>query len=83
MINDSIIALQLEKRNKILEIGLGNCKHLKEIMKKAKGVKYFGFEVSETITQEAIQINQKYIKKRKALFQNYDGQKMPRILAPR
>ncbi len=80
MIMNSIIALHLQNNNKVLEIGHGNCEHLNDIMQTAKGIKYFGFELSKTMVNEAIRINHEYVKNNKALFQSYDGNKISYVV---
>jgi len=80
MILESIQLLDIQPKNRVLELGHGNCSYLPEILKQAKDVKYFGMEISEAMQQKAAHINAAYIKKRVALFKVYDGQKVPYVL---
>lgn len=75
----SINALQLENKNRVLEIGHGNCTHLKDVFNKNSSIFYFGLETSTLMKQEAEQNNKKYIKNRQAVFQNYTGDKIPYV----
>lgn len=79
MIRKSITSLELSDRNRILELGHGSCSHLSFLMKEASDIKYFGMEISSTMVEEAERINSKYIKKDVALFQLYDGFKVPYV----
>lgn len=79
MIIESINFLNLEEKNSVLELGHGNCKHLKSLLNNAKHLKYFGMEISETMKEAAERINEVSIKKRKALFQMYDGMNIPYV----
>tara|TARA_B100000809_G_scaffold257223_1_gene298427 strand:+ start:7427 stop:8134 length:708 start_codon:yes stop_codon:yes gene_type:complete len=80
MIEESIITLDIHDKNRILELGHGNCSHLSEIMKQANKLKYFGMEISQVMQQEATRINYKYIKKKVALFYLYNGNEIPYVL---
>lgn len=79
MIRQSIQSLELEEKNRVLELGHGSCKHLPYLMEQASNIKYFGMEISELMKDEAVKINSKYIKKNDALFQLYDGYKIPYV----
>jgi len=76
---ESIKLLDLEKKNRVLELGHGCCDHLNFLMEQAIELKYFGMEVSENIVQEASVINKTYIDEAKALFQVYDGENIPYV----
>ncbi|CAM1340067.1 class I SAM-dependent methyltransferase [Tenacibaculum amylolyticum] len=69
----AINALQIEDENIVLELGHGNCHHLKEITGKATRIKYYGLEISETMQQEAIAFNMNS----NASFELYDGINIP------
>lgn len=77
MIDNGIEAIQLNKRNRILEIGPGNGAHLHSILEKDPGIRYFGLDISNAMIEEATRINENFIKDRKALFEEYDGEKIP------
>ena len=80
MILESIKSLEIKNKNRVLELGHGNASHLPEILKRANEVKYFGMEISKVMQQESSRINAKYIKKKLASFQMYDGQNVPYVL---
>ncbi|MEE9363835.1 MAG: class I SAM-dependent methyltransferase [Cellulophaga sp.] len=80
MIKESISSLQVFDKSRVLELGHGNCAHLSDILKQAFQVRYFGMEISETMKQEAERINYKYMNKRQALFQLYNGNEIPYVL---
>lgn len=73
MIEESIKALKINAKNRVLELGHGSCYHLKTILNEAEDVKYFGMEISQVMRDEAEKINNVSVKNRKALFQLYDG----------
>lgn len=79
MIKASINELKLKPQNRVLEIGHASCVHLKDILKQKKGLRYFGLEISQTMVNEANQNNRGYVNDRKALFQEYDGYKIPYV----
>ncbi len=74
---DSIESLNLLDSDIVLEIGHGNCGHLKNIYKEPNGIQYFGLEISETMKHESERINQKLIENNKICFSLYDGIKIP------
>ncbi|NJX14708.1 class I SAM-dependent methyltransferase [Tamlana crocina] len=73
MVLQSIKALNLEEKNRVLELGHGNAAHVPHLMKQAIDLRYFGMEISSTMKQQAEQNNTRLIKKKWALFQLYDG----------
>lgn len=79
MIEESINALQLKERNRILELGHGSCNHLESLLKRAEDLKYFGMEISEVMKEEAEKINEASINNRQALFQIYNGCNIPYV----
>lgn len=79
MILSSIDAVQLENKNRLLEIGHGNCSHLIDIMQKALYLKYYGLERSELMCHQAEKNNVNYVKKRRASFQYTSGDKIPYV----
>lgn len=72
---ESIKTLLLEDGEKILEIGHGNAGHLKNILDKAKELKYTGIDISETMNKEAGNLNKEF--KDQAEFILYEGKKLP------
>jgi len=73
----SIEAVKIKNENTILEIGHGNCGHLKEVLKQANNTHFFGLEISETMLNEAKRINAAFLTKNKVEFQLYDGGNLP------
>lgn len=72
---ESIHALMIEDNEHILEIGHGNAGHLKSFLKIAKNLKYTGIDISETMYQEAKNLNIEF--KNQADFVLYEGKKLP------
>ena len=72
---ESIRALLIEDDERILEIGHGNAGHLKNIFSLAKGLKYTGIDISETMHREAKRLNQEF--ESQADFVLYEGTKLP------
>lgn len=72
---ESIHALLIEDNENILEIGHGNAGHLKSFLKIAKDLKYTGIDISETMHQEAKNLNTEF--KDQADFVLYEGEKLP------
>ena len=70
---NSIEFLELKNENSVLELGHGNCGHLGKLLDSAKGITYFGLEVSETMWIEAKNTNAD----KQAEFQLYDGETIP------
>jgi ubiquinone/menaquinone biosynthesis C-methylase UbiE len=72
---ESIRTLLIEDNENILEIGHGNADHVKSILNLAKGLTYTGIDISETMHQEAVRLNQKF--EDQAKFVVYEGTKLP------
>lgn len=75
MTRNSIANLNVQNRDSIMEIGHGNCGHLQELLDLADGIRYEGFEISETMHTEARRLNPKT---ESVCFELYDGEKIPR-----
>ncbi|WGQ09531.1 class I SAM-dependent methyltransferase [Pedobacter gandavensis] len=73
MIKRTIDAMKLADQQKVLEIGPGNASHLTMLMAQAKGLKYIGIDISETMIEEASRINQELLKAGEAAFLLSDG----------
>ena len=73
----SIEALKITDENTVLEIGHGNCKHLREVMKQAKDIHFVGLEISKTMSSEAKRINSKFLTNKNIEFLLYDEEIMP------
>lgn len=69
----SIEASNFEAKDQVLEIGHGNCGHLRYILEKAENLDYTGLEISETMQAEAKRMNSN----RAAQFVLYDGLTIP------
>ena len=72
---ESIHSLLVEDSEHILEIGHGNAGHLKSFLKIAKDLKYTGIDISETMHNEAKNLNSEF--KDQADFVLYEGEKLP------
>ncbi|OCK50986.1 16S rRNA (cytosine(1402)-N(4))-methyltransferase [Chryseobacterium sp. CBo1] len=72
---ESIKTLLIEDNEHVLEIGHGNAGHLKNILNKAKELKYTGIDISETMNKEAGNLNKEF--KDQAEFILYEGKKLP------
>jgi len=72
---ESIHSLLIEDKEHILEIGHGNAGHLKRFLKIAKDLKYTGIDISETMHNEAKNLNVEF--KDQAEFVLYEGEKLP------
>ncbi|KPH12988.1 class I SAM-dependent methyltransferase [Chryseobacterium sp. ERMR1:04] len=72
---ESITTLLIEDDEHILEIGHGNAGHLKSILNIANNLKYTGIDISETMQNEAKDLNKEF--KDQADFVLYEGKKLP------
>lgn len=72
---ESIRTLLIEDDESILEIGHGNADHVKSILSLAKGLKYTGIDISETMHQEARRLNQKFEDQTEFIL--YEGKTLP------
>jgi ubiquinone/menaquinone biosynthesis C-methylase UbiE len=75
MTRNAIANLNLVKGDSIVELGHGNCGHLRELLDSADEIRYEGFEISETMHSEAKRLN---AESEGICFELYDGQKIPR-----
>lgn len=77
MTKTSIDALNISNNDIVLEIGHGNCGHLKYILNKAININYIGLEISKTMNQEAsLQLSNKQ-NSNNVSFELYNGEKLP------
>lgn len=72
---ESIRTLLIEDDENILEIGHGNADHLRSILNLAKGLKYTGIDISETMHLEAKRLNRKF--EDQVEFILYEGKILP------
>ena len=69
--------LRLRDHDRVLELGYGNGGLLAYILSLAKDIHYTGLELSATMHQEAIALNQPFIDAALAQYQLYDGITLP------
>ena len=78
LINQNTIEhLDLKNNNKILEIGMGNGFFVKDIFKINNSIRYTGCDCSETMVNEAIKMNDIFIKNGQANFVLSDVETLP------
>ena len=75
MTRSAISNLNLKAHEAVMEIGHGNCGHLRELLRIAENIKYEGFEISETMHNEAKRINADV--ESGIVFTLYDGVEIP------
>ncbi|MBE8715177.1 class I SAM-dependent methyltransferase [Sphingobacterium hungaricum] len=73
----AIESLNLASEDRILELGHGNCGHLKVLLSKADKLRYTGLEISDTMQQQAIDMNNELFEDYKIDFQLFDGNQIP------
>ena len=69
--------LKIKNENYVLELGHGNCGHLNKLLDQAKNIHFFGLEISETMCNEAIKLNQEIMTNGNTEFSLYNGEKIP------
>ncbi|MEX2485146.1 MAG: class I SAM-dependent methyltransferase [Brumimicrobium sp.] len=77
MICHSIHHLNMLDNNRVLELGHGNCSHLKYLLKQRTNLTYYGLETSELMKNEAQKINSSFLDKKVASFHLYGGLEIP------
>ncbi len=77
MTRSAIQHSQFTTDSNVLEIGHGICGHLPELMQLIPHGRYTGIELSETMHQEAILLNQNFVREKRAAYILYDGVKLP------
>lgn len=77
VILNGLANLRIQQHDNILELGYGNGGLLSYILSLADNIKYTGLEISPTMHQEAILLNQPYIDAHIADYQLYDGIVIP------
>ena len=68
MTSDCINQMNLKDNSSVLEIGHGNCGHLKYLLGTANNLKYVGLEISSLMSKEAKKINNPLLNKNKSLI---------------
>lgn len=76
MTSDCINQMNLKNNSSVLEIGHGNCGHLKYLLATANNLKYVGLEISSLMSEEAKKINSPFLSE-EVQFVLYDGIKLP------
>ncbi|MFY0481232.1 class I SAM-dependent methyltransferase [Flavobacterium sp. PLA-1-15] len=76
MTTDCINQLNLKDNDSVLEIGHGNCGHLKYFLNKTNNLSYTGLEISSLMSEQAKKINQDSLRQN-VQFLLYDGMKLP------
>lgn len=76
MTSDCINQLNLREGTAVLEIGHGNCGHLKYLLEKANDLSYTGLEISSLMSEQAKEINSSLLSN-KVDFVLYDGVELP------
>lgn len=73
----SIDVLALRDGDRVLEIGYGNGGHVSDLMQRAKDLHYWGIDISKTMHEEAMRINEKIVQGDQVQFDLYDGLTLP------
>ncbi|MGH1334575.1 MAG: class I SAM-dependent methyltransferase [Aureispira sp.] len=77
MIDSTIDSLQLQAKEVVLELGHGNGQHIHQLLEKATPLHYYGLDISTTMHEQALLINQPLMEKHALDFQLYDGVQLP------
>lgn len=73
----AVEALDLIANDHVLELGHGNCGHLRALLNKADQLQYTGLEISATMQQQAIALNIDLIKQFTIDFMLFNGTDIP------
>jgi ubiquinone/menaquinone biosynthesis C-methylase UbiE len=68
MISEAILALGLADEQRVLEIGPGGGDHVPRVFKQARGLKYYGVDISELMILESNKVNQDLVNSGQATF---------------
>ncbi len=74
---ETIRTMEVKDNQWLLELGHGKAGHLVDLLKQAKGLRYWGIEISELMQQEAIKENSILVEEGLANFSLYDGLQLP------
>ncbi|MGJ1446447.1 class I SAM-dependent methyltransferase [Sphingobacterium spiritivorum] len=74
---ETIKNIGLNDNDQLLELGHGNCGHLKLIWQQARSIHYSGLEISSTMHQQASTDHRAEVAQRRATFRLYDGLHIP------
>ncbi|MGS2765065.1 class I SAM-dependent methyltransferase [Sinomicrobium sp. M5D2P9] len=72
-------ALCIEPNSRVLDIFFGSDPLVTEVIGEAWKTHYFGLETSEAFVQKATKLFSAYTEERKAIFNVYDGEKIPYV----
>jgi ubiquinone/menaquinone biosynthesis C-methylase UbiE len=73
----AIDALKLQPNDTVLEIGMGNGFFAKDILAKHGSISYKGFDYSELMVNEALELNKESVEKQRAEFTAGSANKLP------
>lgn len=74
---ESIKALNIKDNDHLSELGHGNGLHINDILNQAENVSFSGLEISETMYNEAKNLNRKFTETKQATFLLYNGEQIP------
>ncbi len=77
IIFDTFRALHAEGGNNILEIGMGNGLHVKDILERSEGIQYNGCDYSQLMVEESEKINAAWINQGRASFIHCEASSLP------
>ena len=76
---ETIAQIQPKPDDNILEIGMGNGYYVKNILSQSKLTKYFGIDISNTMVNESILLNDRLVRNNQALFIQANASNLPFI----
>ena len=76
---ETIAQIQPKPDDNILEIGMGNGYYVKNILSQSKLTKYFGIDISNTMVNESIMLNERLVRNNQALFIQANASNLPFI----
>ena len=76
---ETIAQIQPKPDDNILEIGMGNGYYVKNILSQSKLTKYFGIDISNTMVNESILLNERLVLNNQALFIQANASNLPFI----
>ena len=76
---ETIAQIQPKPDDNILEIGMGNGYYVKNILSQSKLTKYFGIDISNTMVNESILLNERLVRNNQALFIQANASNLPFI----
>lgn len=73
MTQKAIELLECQSQNQVLEIGPANAKFAEYVLQQAPGIHYSGADISETMVQEALHLNQSFVESGQVNIDLTDG----------